>query len=186
MVAVSTWLVWMPTSGSIVVLFVILLFNFLAATRMSFRALRKGLHRLTDPRNRVLIVGAGNAAAIAARALFSGQLRDVSLVGFVDDDAFKRGKLVHGHRVLGSLDDLESVFRKRPFDRMMLAADSLSDERIAMLKRFADAHRIAMSRFSMQVDEFEAAHGNAALPANGAEAMVEPEPLPVRVRPVGS
>jgi len=153
---------------------------------MSFRALRKGIHRMTDPRNRVLIVGAGTSAAIAARWLFSGQNRDVSLVGFVDDDAFKRGKLVHGHRVLGSLDDLESVFRKRPFERIMLAVDSLSEERIEMVKRFADAHRITVSRFSMQVDEVEAARGEAAASVNGTRSIPEGEPIPVRVRPVGS
>ncbi|HTW88985.1 MAG TPA: hypothetical protein VMD75_13365 [Candidatus Binataceae bacterium] len=185
LVAISTLIVRPPVSGSIVVLFVILLFNFLVATRMSFRALRKGIHRLTDARDRVLIVGAGTSAAIAARWMFSGQYRNVKLIGFVDDDAFKRGKLVHGHRVLGSLDDLERVLRKRPFDQIMLAAESLEDERLALVRRFADAHQIAVSRFSMQIDEVEASRG---LPSsrNGEVSPPGHGSMPVgRARPVG-
>lgn len=34
--------------------------------------------------------------------IFSGKDRRMRLVGFVDDDAFKEGKLVHGHQVLGA------------------------------------------------------------------------------------
>jgi len=176
----------MPYSGSIVVLYVVLLFNFLVATRMSFRALRKGLHRLTEPRSRVLIVGAGTSAAIAARWVFSGQNRDVRLVGFVDDDAFKRGKLVHGHQVLGSLDDLEHVVRRYPFDQIMLAAESLGDERIEMIRRFADAHQIAVSRFSMQINEVEALSPDHPA-SNGTQPLAQDDLIPVgRVRPVGS
>ncbi len=187
MMVIAGLMVWLPASGSIVVLFVILLFNFLVATRMSFRALRKGIHRLTEPRDRVLIVGAGTSAAIAAGWVFSGQNRHVRLVGFVDDDAFKRGKLVHGHRVLGSLDDLERVLRKRPFDQIMLAAESLGDERLALIRRFADAHQIAVSRFSMQINEVEAARGGLPKSPNGEVSRQGKEPLPVaRVRPVGS
>ena len=48
LMAVASLMVRLPISGSIVVLFVILLFNFLVATRMSFRALRTGIHRLTN------------------------------------------------------------------------------------------------------------------------------------------
>lgn len=186
LMAVASLMVRLPISGSIVVLFVLLLFNFLVATRMSFRALRKGIHRLTEPSDRVLIVGAGTPGAIAARWVFSGQNRHVSLVGFVDDDAFKRGKLVHGHRVLGSLDDLERVLRKRPFDRIMLAAESLGEDRLTLIRRFADAHQIAISRFSMEINEVEAERDTLPDSTNGISHRGA-TPIPVgRVRPVGS
>jgi UDP-GlcNAc:undecaprenyl-phosphate GlcNAc-1-phosphate transferase len=187
LIAVATLMVRLPASGSIVVLFVLLLFNFLVATRMSFRALRKGIHRLTEPRDRVLIVGAGTSAAIAARWVFSGQYRNVKLIGFVDDDAFKRGKLVHGHRVLGSLDDLELVLRKRPFNQIMLAAESLGEERLALIRQFADTHQITVSRFSMQISEVEAARGGLPASRNGEVSRPGKESMPVgRARPVGS
>ncbi|HUY18541.1 MAG TPA: hypothetical protein VMV15_04880 [Candidatus Binataceae bacterium] len=183
MMAVMPLMVRLPISGSIVVLFVILLFNFLVATRMSFRALRTGIHRLTEPLNRVLIVGAGTSAAIAARWIFSGQNRQVKLIGFVDDDAFKLGKLVHGHQVLGSLDDLEAILSRRPFDQIVVAVEVLGEERLALIRRFADAHRITLSRFSMQINEVEALSGST----NGAVSRPVTEPLPVgRVRPVRS
>jgi UDP-GlcNAc:undecaprenyl-phosphate/decaprenyl-phosphate GlcNAc-1-phosphate transferase len=187
MMALAGLIVRLPTSGSIVVLYVILLFNFLVATRMSFRGLRKGIHRLTEPSDRVLIVGAGTAAAIAARWVFSGQNRHFKLVGFVDDDGFKHGKLVHGHRVLGSLADLEHVFRKYPFAQIMLAAESLGDERLALIQRFAEAHQIAVNRFSMQINAVEAVSSPISGPNNGDESRQGSAPMPVRgVRSVGS
>ncbi|MGH7907928.1 MAG: hypothetical protein ACREP6_14990 [Candidatus Binataceae bacterium] len=171
--------VQIPVSGSIVVLFVILLLNFLMATRMSFRALREGIHHLAQSRQRVLIVGAGASGAAAARCLFSGQNRNLKLVGFVDDDVFKFGKLVHGHRVLGSLDELERVFEKCPFDRLMIAASTLGAERLRALADFAARHRLGVSRFSIQIDEV--ANGSREkwldLADEGAIVAAEPPPL---------
>jgi UDP-GlcNAc:undecaprenyl-phosphate/decaprenyl-phosphate GlcNAc-1-phosphate transferase len=96
--------------GSIVVLFIILLFNLLVASRMSFRLLRKASARLAVPVPRVLIVGAGRMGAAAGKQLEGGQDQQMCLFGFVDDDVFKHGKLVAGAPVLGSLDDLEVIY----------------------------------------------------------------------------
>ncbi|HJU27949.1 MAG TPA: hypothetical protein VJ718_02200, partial [Candidatus Binataceae bacterium] len=96
-------------SGSIVVLFVILLMNMLVASRLSFRALRKAIALLAAPGERVLIVGAGQVAETAARHITSGRGRALTLVGYVDDDRFKLGKIMHGREVLGTLDDLEEL-----------------------------------------------------------------------------
>ncbi|MBF6571786.1 MAG: hypothetical protein IVW54_23360, partial [Candidatus Binataceae bacterium] len=156
LIVVESLFVPIPLAGSILVMYVLLLFNLLAGTRMSFRALRKGIHRLAHPRDRVLIIGAGAPAAVAARYLFSGQNRNSRLIGFLDDDAFKRGKLVHGHRVLGSLNDLRRIRETYPFDQIMIAVESLDDERLALIHQFADRRKIKVSRFSIQVDELRA------------------------------
>jgi FlaA1/EpsC-like NDP-sugar epimerase len=141
------------SGSSVVVLYVVLLFNLLVLTRMSFRLLRSVIHGLAESRQRVLIVGAGVAGAAAAHYVFSGQNRHVKMVGFVDDDHFKLGKVISGHRVLGNLDDLEMLHEKCHFDEIMLAVESIGGDRLDLVQRFADSHSFALTRFSMRIDE---------------------------------
>ncbi len=140
-------------SGSIVVLFVILIFNLLMMTRVSFQAIRKGISQLAAQNERVLVVGAGEKGAAAANFIFSSRRHGARVIGFVDDDAFKLGKLMHGQRVLGAYNDLERIYEAAPFDELLLAADGLSVAQMGSLTAFAERHKIAMRRFSIQVNE---------------------------------
>ena len=140
-------------SGSIAVLYVILLLNLLVATRMSFRALRRGVGLLALPDERVLIVGAGELAEAAARYLSLYRGQRLKLVGFVDDDSFTQGKLVHGRRVLGTLADLDRIFESRRFSQVLVAAESIPADRVEQLRQFAGGHRLTVRRFTIRLNE---------------------------------
>lgn len=152
-------------SGSVAVLYVILLLNLLVASRMSFRALRRGVGLLASPDERVLIVGAGELAEAAARYLLTYRRQRLKLVGFVDDDSFTQGKLVHGRRVLGTLADLDRIFATRRFSQVLVAADAIASDRMELLRRFADGHHLCVRRFSIRLNEI----GPAAEPAGAVE-----------------
>ena len=143
-------------SGSIAVLYVILLLNLLVASRMSFRALRRGVAQLAVPDERVLVVGAGELAEAAARYLTSYRGRRFKLVGFVDDDSFTLGKLVHGRRVLGTLADLERICAERPFTQVLVAGDAIAADRMQRLREFAAARNLMVRRFSIRLNELGA------------------------------
>jgi UDP-GlcNAc:undecaprenyl-phosphate/decaprenyl-phosphate GlcNAc-1-phosphate transferase len=153
--AAGSFFLPMPVSGSIVVLYAILLFNLLVATRVSFQALRKGIAFLAAHDQRVLVIGAGEEGAAAANFIASHRDRGVRLIGFVDEDGFKRGKLVHGQRVLGVLDDLGRIHDATPFQQVMVAAE-LSGAQRERLSAFAEPRGIAVRRFSIQLDEMSA------------------------------
>jgi UDP-GlcNAc:undecaprenyl-phosphate/decaprenyl-phosphate GlcNAc-1-phosphate transferase len=139
-------------TGSTTLIFTILLFNLLVASRMSFRLLRKASARLAIPITRVLIVGAGRLGAAAGKHLDGGQDRQVCLTGFVDDDVFKHGKLVAGSPVMGSLHDLERIYRDAPFNQIVIAAEHLEDHRLDLVWSFASHHNVAVRRFSLVAD----------------------------------
>jgi FlaA1/EpsC-like NDP-sugar epimerase len=103
----------------------------------------------------------------AVRYIFSGSDRRVRLVGFVDDDGFKDGKLVHGHQVLGSLDDLPRIYAATGFHRILIAADAISEDRLTMVKAFTDAHHMPLQRFSIEVNEFVPAIANGSSNGDG-------------------
>ena len=190
LVAIASMFIRLEVSGSVAVLYVVLLFNLLVFTRMSFQIQRRALALFTLPTERVLVVGAGRMGEAAVRYIFSGSDRRVRLVGFVDDDAFKEGKLVHGHQVLGPLDDLPRIYAATGFHRILIAADDISGDRLAMVKAFADAHHLPLQRFSIEVNEFvpAIANGNANGGGKGdsrsdSETAATQAPPPAVVRP---
>jgi UDP-GlcNAc:undecaprenyl-phosphate/decaprenyl-phosphate GlcNAc-1-phosphate transferase len=152
-VVLTSLVVPLELSGSIAVLYVILLLNLLVASRMSFRALRRGVALLALPDERVLIVGAGELAEAAARYLTSLRSRRFRLIGFVDDDSFTLGKLVHGRRVLGTLADLERIYETRQFSQLLVAAETIPGDRMEQLWHFASGRQLSIRRFSIRLNE---------------------------------
>ena len=166
-------------SGSIVVLFVILLFNLLMMTRVSFQAIRKGISQLSAQNQRVLVVGAGEKGAAAANFIFSSRRHSARVIGFIDDDAFKLGKLMHGQRVLGTFGDLARIYEATPFHELLLADDGLSAAWMRSMTAFADRHGIAIRRFSIQVNELADQFDSDLPKPNGAGGLRLQEPNPV-------
>jgi FlaA1/EpsC-like NDP-sugar epimerase len=76
---------------------------------------------------RLLIYGAGQAGAEAAAALMNS-LQPYQLLGFVDDDAAKVGRTLHGARVFGPSELPQTVARLR-VQHIVLALPSASRER---------------------------------------------------------
>lgn len=82
----------------------------------------------------LLIVGAGDAGRRLARHLALNYRRRYRLVGFVDDDASKRGVRFAGLPVLGGREALRSVVQDQQVDEIVIAIPSLSpQERRALL-----------------------------------------------------
>jgi len=140
-------------SGSIAVLYVILLLNLLVASRLSFRAFRWGVALVALPDERVLIVGAGELAEAAARYLTTNRSRRFKLVGFVDDDSFRVGKLVHGRRVLGTMSDLDRIYIKKQFSQVLVATEAIPGDRMERLWQFANRLQLTVQRFSIRLND---------------------------------
>jgi len=180
-VALASLALPLNVSGSILILYVVLLFNLLVLTRLSFQMLRRAIAQFALPTERALIVGAGRMGEAAVRYIFSGGNRRTRLVGFVDDDMFKAGKLVHGHLVLGPLDQLERIHAETGFHRILIAATALPEDRMAIVASFANAHNLPVHRFSIGLNELvsgtpAASTAKAPPPARGT-VRSRPEPV---------
>jgi len=104
---------------------------------------------------RVLIYGAGYGYTLITRAeSFEDTMRRTPycLVGLLDDDPYLKGRLVHGHPVLGGLDDLEDLIEREHIDEVMLST-VLRDENLNQLMEVAEHHdlRVRQSLFSHHV-----------------------------------
>ncbi len=144
-------------SRATVVMFVLLMFNFLVATRWSFHLFQRIGRFLASSARRMVIVGADARGAAAVQHLQLTVGASAELLGVLDDDSFKHGKLFHGYPVLGSLDDLDGIIARTPFDEIVIAQETLSAAQLAALESFTIAHRITLRRFWLGVTDMSSA-----------------------------
>ncbi len=114
----------------------ILLLGFVAGSRVSFRIIRTWIARFQSPANgskRVLIYGAGDGGELLLRELQNNRELGLHPVGFVDDDPQKLGRVIHGVRVLGSLDRLGELAGAESIQEIVVSTAKLAGERNAQL-----------------------------------------------------
>ena len=75
-------------------------------------------------KNRVLIIGAGDAARIIVKSFVESYSSPYEIVGYIDDDASKHRKIYYGHKVLGGRDSIISVCEKYDVDSIIMAIPS--------------------------------------------------------------
>lgn len=114
---------------SVILLYPMFLVMGLSGTRLLFRWFKDHRPRFArEGTQRALIIGAGDAGDMLVRDLL---LRDkYDPVGFLDDDPGKRGRELHGVRVLGALRDLEAVAKREGVDVVLIAMPSASSATI--------------------------------------------------------
>ncbi len=76
-----------------------------------------------------LIIGAGDAGALLVDNIrINNYMKDLRIVGIIDDDPFKLGKEIHGIRVLGNRRDIISIAKKKNVDIIIFAIPSCDNE----------------------------------------------------------
>jgi FlaA1/EpsC-like NDP-sugar epimerase len=111
---------------SVLVLDPILLFLIMCGSRIAYRLWKeRRLYSLTNLQAKpVIVLGAGDAAAGLVKDL--ARSREWRVVGFLDDNLETRGKLLHGVKVLGQIDDLADHAQKMQIQHAIIAMPSAS------------------------------------------------------------
>jgi UDP-GlcNAc:undecaprenyl-phosphate/decaprenyl-phosphate GlcNAc-1-phosphate transferase len=131
----------------------VLMFFFLAGSRMAFRLFRRVIPA-TGNRNgrRVLIYGAGDGGELLLRELVNNRELELSPVGFIDDDPAKRGKLIHGLKVFGGNGDLRSICEQQQVDEVVISSLKMSDERVSEVLRCCSERDIVVKRMQITIE----------------------------------
>ena len=78
----------------------------------------------SNRKKNVLIVGAGSAGEKVLREIFDNPDLEYRTVGFLDDDAARQGRLLHGVPVLGSVEKLPAVVEKHRIHEVFITLPS--------------------------------------------------------------
>ncbi len=80
----------------------------------------------TGKMKRVLIVGAGEAGNAIIKEIVNSRYVNMKIVGIVDDDKTKRGKYMHGIKVIGDRNDIIDIAESRRVDEIIIAMPAAS------------------------------------------------------------
>lgn len=107
---------------SVLVISPFISFIFIGGIRFAIRGTRHLRYKDTGPSSRMLIFGAGD--------LGEAVLRDMQrnpgthrVVGFLDDNALKHGRSIHGVPVLGGRDKIAEVIKSKQVDEVLVAVN---------------------------------------------------------------
>ena len=133
---------------------VVLMFLFLAGSRLAFRLFRQVVPAISKQGGRrVLIYGAGDGGELLLRELRNNRDLNLSPIGFLDDDPAKSGKVIHGLRVFGGNGDLVSVCSQHDIDEVVISSLKMTDERVQEVLRSCAERHITVKRMRITIED---------------------------------
>lgn len=98
----------------------------LGGTRFTYRLIEdnKDNMALKKQKTKLLIIGAGDASALYIKEIKRHQDLNYDIVGLIDDDPSKRGRLINGIKVLGGRNRIIDICNKKNVEEIILAIPS--------------------------------------------------------------
>ena len=132
----------------------VLLFLFLAGSRLAFRLFRQILPAVhAKDGRRVLIYGAGDGGELLLREIRNNRDLNLSAVGFLDDDPAKTGKVIHGLRVFGANGDLVQVCDQQGIHEVVISSVKMDAGRVQEIVRSCNERQIAVRRMRITLED---------------------------------
>jgi UDP-GlcNAc:undecaprenyl-phosphate/decaprenyl-phosphate GlcNAc-1-phosphate transferase len=139
-------------SRAVFVLDAMLFFLMLAGSRVAFRVFRQLLPNASVGGRRVLIYGAGDAGELLLREMRNNLRLQYTPVGFVDDDPFKKGKMIHGLRVFGGNGHLRRICAEQQIEEVLISTSRIGNERVREIRRDCEDARVTLKRMRIEIE----------------------------------
>jgi UDP-GlcNAc:undecaprenyl-phosphate GlcNAc-1-phosphate transferase len=139
-------------SRAVFVLDAMIFFLMLAGSRVAFRLFRQLLPAPSTGGRRVLIYGAGDAGELLLREMRNNLELQYTPVGFVDDDPFKKGKVIHGLRVFGGNGHLRRICEEQAVEEVLISTSRIDDARVAEIRRDCEDAQITLRRMRIEIE----------------------------------
>jgi UDP-GlcNAc:undecaprenyl-phosphate/decaprenyl-phosphate GlcNAc-1-phosphate transferase len=137
-------------SRAVLILNGLLLFVLVGGSRVSFRLLRVLIAKpatFKPGATPVLIYGAGDGGELLIRELMNNTDYNYAPVGFIDDDARKAGKLIHGYRIFSSK-SVGDVIRDHGITEVLISSLKVPDSQLADLRSLG----VSLRRMSIRIE----------------------------------
>ena len=106
---------------------------FIVGLRLSFRIYDRFENIINynvkkTERKRVMIIGAGAAAAMVIKEMKVSDQSKYIPVALVDDEGYKKGKSIMGVKVFGNREDIPTIAKEKSIETILIAIPTLGDE----------------------------------------------------------
>jgi UDP-GlcNAc:undecaprenyl-phosphate GlcNAc-1-phosphate transferase len=139
-------------SRAVFVLDAMFFFLMLAGSRVAFRLFRQLLPAPSAGGRRVLIYGAGDAGELLLREMRNNLRLQYTPIGFVDDDPFKKGKVIHGLRVFGGNGHLRRICEEQNVEEVLISSSRIDGERINQILRDCEDAQVTLKRMRIEIE----------------------------------
>ena len=85
---------------------------------------------------KVLVVGAGRAGEKLVRDIYSTPSLKLKVVGFIDDDKYKKNAVIHNIKIYGGIDMIPKIAEEFGVDKIFIAIPSASGEEVKQIVKF--------------------------------------------------
>jgi FlaA1/EpsC-like NDP-sugar epimerase len=131
-----------------------LLLSFAAGYRVSFRVIDSFYNRNSGNKGKkILIYGAGHKGSMLLKEIRHNGSFSYLPFSFVDDDHNKKGRVLHGCPILGSVEDLELITNKNEISEIIISTRKISKKKIKKLKEFCKQKGISIKQFELGLGE---------------------------------
>ncbi len=99
---------------------------------------------------KLLIYGGGLTCRLYVSGMYSNFGRRgerLQIVGIMDDNPALRNLNIYGFRVHGGLAEIERIYKKTRFSRLVIACETLPPEKVEKLKKFCAENKVELKKF---------------------------------------
>ncbi len=128
---------------SVFPLYALLLVLLLGGPRLLYRWIKdRSLYE--SPGRTTLVVGAGRAGEMLVRDLLRNPAFGYRPVGFIDDDQAKKGREIHGVRVVGNVTKIPRLVERLRVDFVLIAIPSANSRQMRRIVEFCERAGVPM------------------------------------------
>jgi UDP-GlcNAc:undecaprenyl-phosphate GlcNAc-1-phosphate transferase len=134
----------------------VLLLLLIVGSRLAFRVIRQMLPApLADGGRKVLIYGAGDGGEMLLRELNNNPDWNSVAVGFIDDDAQKVDKVMHGLRVYDGSGPLNELCAEKNVEEIIVAIRNITPERLKRLREECRGTDVTLRRAAIKIEPLD-------------------------------
>jgi lipopolysaccharide/colanic/teichoic acid biosynthesis glycosyltransferase len=126
-----------------------------------------------DPKDakRVLIWGAGDGGELCLRYLEKNQNPSYNVVGFLDDDSWKRGRQIGGYKILGDRHHLKILAQLYKIQEVLVAIPSVTLEELQKIIAFCQELGLEANLFQFSPMACTNLHQDSMQPVNSVSGV---------------
>jgi UDP-GlcNAc:undecaprenyl-phosphate GlcNAc-1-phosphate transferase len=141
-------------SRTVFIIYAVLIFMLLLASRASFRLIDEFATRRRKLGDRLVVYGAGPGGSLAIRTV-ANLNAPYRVVGFVDDDPNRQRVRVQGYPVIGTFERLRQLITNKQVEAVLVSTDTIDADCLAEAEALAAQHGVQVLRLQVSIQHRE-------------------------------